>query len=72
MSSINRVLSEDDGAHDIIERKIEDIDQWLLKVDSTRSDISIPRPVFDKIKELIEQSLRKDFNMIIEGYDFFD
>jgi len=72
MGSINKVLNEGDGALDIIDDKIKEVDLWLLKLDNTRSDKSIPRPLYDKIKEFISSSLRRDFDMLIEGYDFFD
>ena len=72
MGSINKVLNEDDGALDIIDDKIKEVDMWLLKLDSTRNDKSIPRPLYDKIKEFISSSLRRDFDMLLEGYDFFD
>jgi hypothetical protein len=72
MGSINKVLNEGDGALDIIDDKIKEVDLWLLKLDNTRSDKSIPRPLYDKIKEFIASSLRRDFDMLIEGYDFFD
>lgn len=43
-----------------------------MKLDNSRDDKSLPRPVYDKVKEFIESSLRRDFDMLIEGYDFFD
>ena len=52
--------------------KIEEIDQWLLKLDGTRVEKSLPRPLYEKIKDFITSSLRRDFDMLIEGYDFFD
>jgi len=72
MGSINKVLNEGNGAIDIIDDKIKEVDLWLLKLDNTRTDKSIPRPLYDKIKEFISSSLRRDFDMLIEGYDFFD
>lgn len=72
MGSINKILNEDDGALDIIDDKIKEVDLWLLKFDNTRHDKSLPRPVYEKIKEFISSSLRRDFDMLIEGYDFFD
>lgn len=72
MGSINKVLKEDDAALDIIDTKIEEIDQWLLKLDGTRTEKSLPRPLYEKIKDFITSSLRRDFDMLIEGYDFFD
>jgi hypothetical protein len=72
MGTINNVLGEDDGALDIIDNKIKEVDLWLLKLDNTRNDKSLPRPLYDKIKDFIESSLRSDFDMLIEGYDYFE
>lgn len=72
MGTINNVLGEDDGALDIIDDKIEEVDLWLLKLDNTRNDKSLPRPLYEKIKDFIESSLKRDFDMLIEGYDYFD
>jgi len=72
MSSINKVLNEDGGTADIIDDKIEEVDQWLLKLDNTRNEKSLPRALYEKIKDFIASSLKMDFDMLIEGYDFFD
>jgi len=72
MGTINNVLGEDDGASDIIDDKIEEIDLWLLKLDNTRSDKSMIRPLYEAIKQFVKSSLEKDFDMLIDGYDYFD
>lgn len=72
MGTINKVLGEDDGASDIIDSKLEEVDLWLLKLDNTRNDKSLPRPLYEKIKEYIERSLKQDYDILIEGYDFFE
>ena len=72
MGSINKILNEDDGAADIIDDKIQEVDLWMMKLDNSRTDKSFPRPVYEKIKEFIESSLIRDYDMLIEGYDFFD
>ena len=72
MSSINKVINEDGGTADIIDDKIEEVDQWLLKLDNTRTEKSLPRALYEKIKDFISSSLKMDFDMLIEGYDFFD
>lgn len=72
MGSINNTLGESSGAIDIIDDKLKEVDLWLLKLDNTRSDKSIPRPIYEKIKEFIASALRHDYDMLIEGYDFYD
>ena len=41
-------------------------------MDNTRVDKSLPRALYEKIKDFIASSLRMDFDMLVEGYDFFD
>lgn len=72
MGTINKVLGEEDGAADIIDSKLEEVDLWLLKLDNSRNDKSLPRKLYEKIKEYIERSLKQDYDILIEGYDFFD
>jgi hypothetical protein len=50
MGTINNVLGEKGGASDIIDEKIDEIDLWLLKLDNTRNDKSMVRPLYDAIK----------------------
>jgi hypothetical protein len=57
---------------DIIDDKLKEVDLWLLKLDNTRQDKFMPRPIYEKIKDFISSSLRHDYDMLIEGYDFFD
>ena len=40
MGTINKVLGEEDGAADIIDSKLEEVDLWLLKLDNSRNDKS--------------------------------
>jgi len=72
MGSINRTLGQEGGVSDIIDDRLQAVDRWLLKLDSTLKDKWLPRPIYEKIKEFINSSLRHDFDMLIDGYDFFD
>ena len=67
MSAVSNV----DSTTDIVEDKIEDLDWWLYKLDTTRGEEKIPGPLYYSIKRFVETSLEEDFNMIIEDFDFY-
>lgn len=70
MGAINNVLLVDNGASDIIESKLEQVDVWLVKLDNSRMSKSLPKILYDKIKLYIMESLKQDHKKLIEGYDF--
>ena len=72
MGSINKILLTEDEAQDIIDDRLEEVDVWLLHLDNARKNKVIPRYLFERIKKYIESSLLLDYNMLLEGYDFFD
>ena len=72
MGSINKTLGQESGMLDIIEDRLQAVDLWLLKLDSTRKEKWLPRPIYEKIKEFINSSLRHDFDMLVDGFAFFD
>ena len=43
-----------------------------LKLDNTKNEKSLPRALYEKIKDFIANSLKMGFDMLIEGYYFFD
>lgn len=53
------------------EDKLEYLDWWLYKLDSTRGEERLPGPLYYSIKRFVEASIKEDFNMIIEDYDFY-
>lgn len=71
MGSINKILISENEALDIIDDKLEEVDIWLLHLDDSRKNKALPRFLFEKIKRYIEEALLLDYNMLIEGYDFF-
>ena len=58
MGAINNVLLVDNGASDIIESKLEQVDVWLVKLDNSRMSKSLPKILYDKIKLYIMESLK--------------
>ncbi len=71
MGSINRIILSQGRDQDIIEDRLDNIDVWLLKLDQSRKSKSLPKPLYDKIKEYIEHSFVLDFNMLVKDNNFF-
>lgn len=69
MSTVNSFLSAQ-GDIDIIEAKSDEVDVWLVKLDNSRMSKSLPKILYDKVKDYIKESLTHDHKKLIEGYDF--
>lgn len=71
MGQVNEFMDQVGNITDIVEDKIEDLDWWLHKLDTSRGEEKIPGPLYYSIKRFVEASLKEDFNMIIEDFDFY-
>jgi len=71
MGQVNEFMDQVSNITDIVEDKIEDLDWWLYKLDTSRGEEKIPGPLYYSIKRFVEASLKEDFNMIIEDFDFY-
>ena len=71
MGQVNEFMNQASNIKDIVEDKFEDLDWWLHRLDTIRSDEKIPGPLYYSIKRFVEASLNSDFNMIIEDFDFY-
>ncbi len=72
MGSLNKIILSQDLDQDIIADRLDNIDYWLLKLDQSRKSKSLPKPLYDKIKQYIERSFVFDFHMLVKDNDFFD
>jgi len=72
MGSINTVFIAHDSSADIIEKKIENIEVWAMRLDNANPQKILPADLYDKIQKYIEASLLLDFNFIVEDYPFFE
>ena len=71
MGQVSELMNKASNITDIVEDKFEDLDWWLHRLDTIRSDEKIPGPLYYSIKRFVEASLKNDFNMIIEDFDFY-
>jgi hypothetical protein len=71
MGQVNVFMDQVSNITDIVEDKIEDLDWWLHKLDTSRGEEKIPGPLYYSIKRFVEASLTEDFNMIVEDFDFY-
>ena len=55
----------------MLSEKIEDLDWWIHNLDKRRSDASIPAPLYYSIRQFVKISFYRDFNMIIENFNFY-
>ena len=53
MGSINNDFLKERKATDIIDEKLEEVDMWLVQLDTSRSTKSLPKVLYDKIKNYI-------------------
>ena len=69
MSTVNSFLSAQ-GDIDIVTQKSDEVDVWLVKLDNSRMSKSLPKILYDKVKDYIKESLMHDHKKLIDGYDF--
>lgn len=69
MGSINNLFVGGD-AGDIMETKLENVDVWLIKLDGARSSKSLPKILYEKIKDYIKEMILYDHKKLIDGYEF--
>lgn len=55
-------------ANDIMETKLENVDVWLIKLDGARSSKSLPKILYEKIKDYIKEMILYDHKKLIDGY----
>ena len=69
MSTVNSFLSAQ-GDVDIVTQKSDEVDVWLVKLDNSRMSKSLPKILYDKVKDYIKESLMHDHKKLIDGYEF--
>lgn len=50
---------------------MEELDMWLLKLENSNKNKSLPNKLFKDIRKFIQDAFVYDFNMIIEEFDFY-
>jgi hypothetical protein len=71
MGQVNELMDQVSNITDIVEDKIQDLDWWLHKLDTSRGEEKIPGPLYYSIRRFVEASLKEGFNMVIEDFDFY-
>jgi hypothetical protein len=70
MGSINNIFLTDTSNSGSMTAKMEEVDVWLVRLDSSRTSKSLPKSLYDKIKLYIKESMLYDHKQLISGYDF--
>lgn len=52
--------------------KMENVDIWLVKLDNSRPNKTLPKILYDKIILYIKESVSYDHVKLLEGYEFFE
>lgn len=60
MGSINNIFLVDSSNSSSISVKMEEVDVWLVRLDSSRSSKSLPKILYDKIKLYIREAMLYD------------
>ena len=45
---------------------------WMMHLEKCNLSVSMPNKMYESVKESLEVSFRRDFNMIIEEYGFYE
>lgn len=64
MGSINSVLLADDSV-DMTEEQLERVDIWLVKLDNSRASKTLPKVLYEKIKDYIKESYSYDHRKLV-------
>jgi hypothetical protein len=71
MGSINLMLKREGGFQDLIDRKLEQLDKWIQKIEKSNKPFFIPPILYSQIRQYVEDAFLYDFNMIIEEFTFY-
>mmetsp|Transcript_1473 Transcript_1473/g.2589 ORF Transcript_1473/g.2589 Transcript_1473/m.2589 type:complete len:363 (-) Transcript_1473:1072-2160(-) len=69
MGSINNLVGSECTMQDIVDERIEDIENWLRKLEKSRSK-NFSKQLYDAIKEYTEKSYYFDYNQV-QNSEFF-
>jgi hypothetical protein len=70
MGSINNIFLVDSSNSSSMTAKMEEVDVWLVRLDSSRSSKSLPKILYEKIRLYIREALLFDHKQLISGYEF--
>jgi hypothetical protein len=56
---------------DLIDKKMEELDIWLKKLELANPEERIPTYLYKGIKKYVQNAFVNDFNLIIEEYKFY-
>jgi Ion channel len=71
MGSINNVFFSDDDL-DMIEEQLERVNIWLVKLDNSRMEKTLPEVLYIAIGNFIKESLSYDHKKLISGFEFLE
>ena len=56
---------------DFLNKKNDELTVWFKVLERSNQPRFLPNDLYETMKESLERSFRKDFNMVVEEYDFY-
>ena len=70
--TISVMFSGDQSFESLINARLEQLDLWLLRLESCNKEEKIPNRMYHQIKEFIQDAFVHDYNLIIEEFNFYN
>lgn len=65
MGSINNIFLVDSSSKELVQTKLEQVDVWLVKLDNSRTSKSLPKILYEKVRNYIRESMLYDHKKLI-------
>ena len=69
---VTRVVDSKYHFHHYIDQKEAEIDMWLLRMENSTKPYHYPGALFKTLRQTALNSIKNDYNMIVEEYGFWD
>lgn len=72
VGSINNLFVKGDETNDIVNQTLEDVDIWLVKLDSARKNKSLPERLYQEIRIYIRESVVHEHRKLIKDTNYLE
>ena len=69
---VKEMFSDNQSFENLINARMEQLDLWLLRLETCNKEQQIPNKLYHSIKEFIQDAFVYDFNLIIEEFNFYN
>ena len=71
MGTITELFSNSDNFEDLIEKKLDNLDLWIKKIEKSNKPYHIQPNLYNNIRTYVEHAFKYDFNLVVEEFDFY-